>query len=217
MTEVIVFDLDETLISNDSTKIWITRCLKSNILRFSLALLIMPLAMLLMKIKKYKIIGSSLFLWVATFGLDKKQLQTQIKQFAQDIKLGHIKNVYWYNDGLMTLKQHLKEGKTVIIVTAAPEILAQALIHSLDLSVSVLGTPLKRRLGGWVGYAHCRHMEKVKRLSLIGVKQPWYASYSDDLIEDYPLLSHCKYPYLINNKQDHLQPDQLNITSLEWS
>lgn len=217
MNDVIVFDLDETLISNDSTKIWITRSLKDNIFRFSFALLIMPIAMLLMKTKKYKIIGSSLFLWVATFGLNEEQLLSQIKQFAQQIKLGQIEHLHWYNDGLETLKQHLQEGKTVIIVTAAPEILARALIQSVDFSVTVLGTPLKRKLGGWVGYAHCRHIEKVRRLKLIGITQPWYASYSDDIKEDYPILSHCKYPYLINNKQNHIPTTALNITPLEWS
>lgn len=50
MKEIVVFDLDETLLSDDSTRIWLIDKLKSNIFRFIVALI----ALSLMKFKKYK-------------------------------------------------------------------------------------------------------------------------------------------------------------------
>lgn len=217
MAKIVVFDLDGTLISNDSTKVWITQSLMANPLRLCIALLIMPVAMLFMKIKKYKIIGSSLFLWVATFGLNQVQLHRQLKQFSQNINQNKFKTLHWFKDGLAELKTQIKTADQVIIITAAPEILAQTLLHSLNIDATIMGTPLKRTFGGWVGYAHCRHTEKLRRLQSFGINQPWHASYSDDIQEDYPILSHCQYAYLINAHSAQPIQHQLNIKHLTWS
>ncbi|MBF7685593.1 haloacid dehalogenase-like hydrolase [Acinetobacter sp. B10A] len=171
-----------------------------------------------MKTKTYKVIGSSLFVWIATYGLSKTQLQHKIEHFSQAIKHKQLEDIHWFDDALVVLKQHIQDGKTVIIATAAPEILAQTLIRSIGLNICVIGTPIKKIWGGWVGYAHCRHIEKVQRLHLMGVQQPWYASYSDDLEADYPLLKHGQHAYLINSKTPHhLLPTEFKITMLQWS
>ncbi|AXX45327.1 hypothetical protein Aba10324_10370 [Acinetobacter baumannii] len=54
MKEIVVFDLDGTLLSGDSTRTWLTDKLKSNIFRFIGALIVTPIALPLMKFKKYK-------------------------------------------------------------------------------------------------------------------------------------------------------------------
>ncbi|WP_409360012.1 hypothetical protein [Acinetobacter baumannii] len=54
MKEIIVFDLDETLLSDEFTRIWLTDKLKSNIFRFITALIVTLIALSLMKFKKYK-------------------------------------------------------------------------------------------------------------------------------------------------------------------
>ncbi|EOA5500231.1 haloacid dehalogenase-like hydrolase, partial [Acinetobacter baumannii] len=49
MKEIVVFDLDGTLLSGDSTRTWLTDKLKSNIFRFIAALIVTPIALPLMK------------------------------------------------------------------------------------------------------------------------------------------------------------------------
>ncbi|MGE8607719.1 MAG: hypothetical protein ACN6OA_03895 [Acinetobacter baumannii] len=54
MKEIIVFDLDETLLSDEFTRTWLTDKLKSNIFRFITTLIVTLIALSLMKFKKYK-------------------------------------------------------------------------------------------------------------------------------------------------------------------
>lgn len=217
MSEVVVFDMDGTLLSNDSTKKWILKSLTSNFLRFSGAVLIMPVALPLMKIKKYKLAGVSLFLWMATFGLSNQQLEKSFVEFSENIKKNSINDLYWFNDGIDELKAHINNGREVIIVTAAPEFLASILIRSIGVTAVVIGTPLIKKLGGWVGRKHCRHNEKIRRLALIGIKGPWYATYSDDINDDYPILLNSKNPFLINSKNDDVFDGEIkNIKKLTW-
>ncbi|WP_269913868.1 haloacid dehalogenase-like hydrolase [Acinetobacter sp. HY1485] len=196
--QIVIFDMDGTLLSADSTKIWLTQQLKSNPIRFIFALVILPIAMLLMQIKRFKGFGASLFVWVATFGLSEHQLKTNFSNFAH-----HLKGLHWFADALTTLNEHLAQNRRVIVVTAAPEWLAQALISSLHLNIEVLGTPLKPVFSGWVGGQHCSHEQKVTRLKEIGITAPWFATYSDHIKDDYPILSHCENSYLINSNAQH--------------
>lgn len=217
MNEIVVFDLDGTLLSNDSTKYWLSKQLKSNILRFISAIIILPVAIPLMKFKKSKSLGASLFLWIATYGLNRTQLEENLNHFAVNVKNNSISNLYWFKDGLAVLNNHLDEGRSIIIVTASPEPLAKALFKSMHLDVKVIGTPLKNIMGGWIGGVHCRHTEKLKRLKREGVNLYWYATYSDDVEEDYPILQGAKYAYLINGHYKNLLNKKLeNICFLEW-
>lgn len=54
MKKIVVFDLDETLLSGESTRTWLTDKLKSNIFRFIAALIVTLIALSLMKFKKIK-------------------------------------------------------------------------------------------------------------------------------------------------------------------
>ncbi|ENV32684.1 hypothetical protein F960_03191 [Acinetobacter gerneri DSM 14967 = CIP 107464 = MTCC 9824] len=120
--EVVVFDLDGTLLSTDSTKVWLIKQLKSNPFRF-IGAVIIPIAIPMMKIKKYKSIGASLFLWIATYRLSKYQLEESFKAFATELKNTSFPKLYWFEDGIVELRSHLKENRQIIITTAAPELL----------------------------------------------------------------------------------------------
>ncbi|WP_336039014.1 haloacid dehalogenase-like hydrolase [Acinetobacter calcoaceticus] len=216
MTEIVVFDMDGTLLSNDSTKQWIKEALKDNVFRLSGAIFIMPIAIPLMKIKKYKSIGASLFLWLATVGLSDTELQESFIKFSEKIKAKSYDDLYWFMDGIQEMDKHIENGKKVIIVTAAPEILATVLVKSIGMNVNIIGTPLKKKIGGWIGGEHCRHKEKVRRLELQGIKGPWFATYSDDIEDDYPILINSKNPYLINSDNKKIDNKLTNVIKLKW-
>lgn len=212
MKENIIFDLDGTLISTDCTKKWLIKQLKSNIFRYFGALLVIPIAIPCMKSKKYRSVGVGLFVWLATYRCDESQLKVSFADFAFAVKSNTVPELYWLSDAISVLEQHIKEHQNIIVVTAAAELLAQALIESLNLTahVTVIGTPLNRKWGGWVGGQHCRHQEKVRRLHAIGIPSPWYATYTDDPKEDYPLLINSKYKFLINVQQPDDMMKELN-------
>ncbi|NUG02892.1 haloacid dehalogenase-like hydrolase, partial [Acinetobacter oleivorans] len=187
-----------------------------NIFRLSGAILIMPLAIPLMKIKKYKSIGASLFLWLATVGLSDTELHESFIKFSEKIKAKSYDDLYWFMDGIQEMDKHIENGKKVIIVTAAPEILATVLVKSIGMNVNIIGTPLKKKIGGWIGGEHCRHKEKVRRLELQGIKGPWFATYSDDIEDDYPILMNSKNPYLINSDNKKIDNKLTNVIKLKW-
>ena len=217
MKEIVVFDLDGTLLSGDSTKAWLTDKLKSNLLRFIGALIVTPIALPLMKFKKYKSRGASLYLWIATCGLNEEELEYSFKNFSNNIKDTTSDSLYWFEQGITEVKDHLASGRIVFIATAAPEKLANILLGSINLDVQIIGTPLQKRLGGWVSRIHCRSEEKVRRLNKLNVNQPWFATYSDDIEDDLPILMGAKLPYLINGDNNKIKNMKINnLKLLNW-
>lgn len=217
MKEIVVFDLDGTLLSGDSTKAWLTDKLKSNLLRFIAALIITPIALPLMKFKKYKSRGASLYLWIATYGLNEEELEYSFKIFSNNIKDTTSDSLYWFEQGITEVKDHLASGRIVFIATAAPEKLANVLLGSINLGLQIIGTPLQKKLGGWVSGIHCRSEEKVRRLNKLNVNQPWFATYSDDIEDDLPILIGAKLPYLINGNNNKIKNIKINnLKLLNW-
>ncbi|MBJ9702337.1 haloacid dehalogenase-like hydrolase [Acinetobacter calcoaceticus] len=217
MKEIVVFDLDGTLLSGNSTRIWLTDKLKSNIFRFIAALIVTPIALPLMKFKKYKSRGASLYLWITTYGLNEEELEYSFKIFSNNIKDTTSDSLYWFQQGITEVKDPLANGRIVFIATAAPERLANVLLGSINLDVQIIGTPLQKRLGGWVSGIHCRSEEKVRRLNKFNVNQPWFATYSDNIEDDLPILMGAKLPYLINGDNNKIKNVKINnLKLLNW-
>lgn len=194
MKEIVVFDLDGTLLSGDSTKAWLIDKLKSNVFRFIAALIVTPIALPIMKFKKYKSKGASLYLWIATYGLNEEKLEYSFKNFSKNIKNNSFNSLYWFEQGINEVKDHLANRRIVFIATAAPEKLANVLLDSINLDVRIIGIPLQNKLGGWISGIHCRSEEKVRRLNKLDIKQPWLVIYSDDIEDDLPILIGLNYP-----------------------
>ncbi len=110
MKEIVVFDLDGTLLSGDSTKAWLTDKLKSNLLRFIAALIVTPVALPLMKFKKYKSRGASLYLWIATYGVNEKELEYSFKNFSNNINETTFSSLYWFEQGMALLHKPISKG-----------------------------------------------------------------------------------------------------------
>ncbi|MBR7735877.1 haloacid dehalogenase-like hydrolase [Acinetobacter nosocomialis] len=217
MKEIVVFDLDGTLLSGDSTKAWLTDKLKSNIFRFIAALIVTPIALPLMKFKKYKSKGASLYLWIATYSLNEEELEYSFKNFSKNINETTSGSLYWFKQGIAEVKDHLANGRIVFIATAAPEKLANVLLEPINLDVRIIGTPLKNKLGGWISGIHCRSEEKVRRLNKVDIKQPWFATYSDDIDDDLPILMGAQKPYLINSDNNKIKNIKIkNLKLLNW-
>ncbi|MGE0973350.1 haloacid dehalogenase-like hydrolase (plasmid) [Klebsiella sp. WOUb02] len=202
MSSVVVFDMDKTLLSGDATKEWMLMRFKSGVIRFSLALVCAPFALLLLRTNRFKSIGASALFYVASFGMNEKELLDSFLCFASDLADGNMASIHWMNDGLHEISLHQREGRRIIIVTGSPEIFAKEIFSAKNIDVEVIGTILsKKTLGGWVGKHHCRNQEKVRRILNRGVESRWHSTYTDDIDEDYPILVNAQEKFLINSRR----------------
>ena len=190
-----VFDLDGTLLDGDSTAIWLWGRARGSFPRLLATLLVAPIAIPMVMAPRTRRAGASILLWIATAGLSERDLRASCADFAARFQAKTLP-LRWRRLGMATLDQHLARGDEVIVVTAAPTLLAQALIALLDRPIVVLGTSLKRRAGGWVADVHCRHQRKCQALAEAGHGKHWAYAYTDSL-DDLPLLRAADAPMIV--------------------
>lgn len=190
-----VFDLDGTLLDGDSTALWLWDRVRRSPLRALLTLAVAPVAAPMVALPRTRRAGASILLWIATFGLCEKGLRNSLDKFGQAFRAGDSA-LAWRAGGLAVLNEHLAHGDRVVVVTAAPALLAQALIAPLGRPIEVLGTSLKRRGGGWVADVHCRNQRKCQALAEAGHGARWTYAYTDSL-DDLPLLRGAEKPVIV--------------------
>jgi phosphatidylglycerophosphatase C len=191
-----VFDLDKTLLSADSTAVWMRGLLQASPLRMAAALVALLPVLLLLKPTSTRGVGASALLWIATFGLDDVALKGNIDAFAAKFERGS-RSLRWFDDAIAKVREHVAQDDRVIVVTAAPQWLAERLLSSVDSKVEVIGSSLRRAGRGWVIERHCRGNEKCRMLAEAGHGDTWRWAYSDS-DEDAPMLSRAKDAFLIN-------------------
>lgn len=190
-----VFDLDGTLLDGDSTALWLWGRVRRSVSRLLATLMVAPVAIPMVVAPRTRRAGASILLWIATAGLCERKLRESCAEFAEHFQAKAVP-LRWRGPGMATLDQHLAQGDEVVVVTAAPTVLAQALIGPLDKPIVVLGTSLKRRAGGWVADLHCRNQRKCQALAEAGHGKRWAYAYTDSL-DDLPLLRGADAPMIV--------------------
>jgi len=190
-----VFDLDGTLLDGDSTALWLWDRVRRSPLRGLAVLVVAPVAFPMVALPCARRAGASILLWIATVGLCERRLRESCIQFSEAFRAGRGA-LAWRAGGLAALNEHLESGDRVVVVTAAPDLLAQALIGPLGHPIDVLGTSLKRRGGGWVADVHCRNQRKCQALADAGHGARWAYAYTDSL-DDLPLLRGAEKPVIV--------------------
>jgi phosphatidylglycerophosphatase C len=190
-----VFDLDGTLLDGDSTALWLWDRVRRSPLRGLAVLVVAPIAFPMVALPRTRRAGASILLWIATVGLCERGLRESCARFGEAFRVGGGA-LSWRTGGLAALNDHLESGDHVVVVTAAPTLLAQALIGPLGHPIEVLGTSLKRRGGGWVADVHCRNQRKCQALADAGHGARWAYAYTDSL-DDLPLLRGAEKPVIV--------------------
>lgn len=178
MPETAVFDLDGTLLDGDSTARWLQEQLIRPRVRIAFALLSLVAAVPLLAAPALRRWGASILIWLATLGMSDAEMRASFADFAGRVRKGRSR-LRWRPRALAALDAHLARGDRVVVVTAAPRLLAQALIDELQRPVDVLGTSLRRTAGGLVAARHCRHQVKCAVLREAGYGEAWAYAYSD--------------------------------------
>lgn len=191
-----VFDLDHTLLSSDSTAVWLRSLLLASPWKLLAALFVLLPALVLMKAPSTRRVGASALLWIATLGLDDVALKSKVDAFVTSFEHGS-RAMRWFDRGIGKVREHVAQGDRVVVVTAAPQWLAERLLAAFAGDVQVIGSSLRRVGGGWIVDRHCRGREKCQMLFEAGYGSTWRWAYSDS-DEDAPMLARAQEAFLIN-------------------
>lgn len=194
----VIFDFDDTLIVGESTGQWLRRALARARWNKLLVLLLAPLWWLLLRSgeRNYRR-GASLLLWAATWRWRRAQLSAAFQSFAAAFQRGDTR-LRWNEPVCAELDGALRRGQRVVVVSAAPVELAQALLRSRWPRLAVLGTTLRLHRGGWIADTWCRGPDKLDALYRKGVQPPYAAVYSDSFV-DLPLFEQAQVKVLVGN------------------
>ncbi|MFT3923594.1 MAG: haloacid dehalogenase-like hydrolase [Myxococcales bacterium] len=191
-----VFDFDGTLIDGDSTTRWLLDVFKRSPVRLAVALLLLPVALPMTVLPATRRRGASIFLWLATLGLDEAAVDRSLTEFARRFQAGQLP-LGFRPGGVETLERHLADGHRVAICTAAPAVVARALLTPWQQQIAIVGSPLRRIAGGWIFERHCYAWEKCTFLREAGYPDNWQFAYTDS-IADRALLVNADRGYVIN-------------------
>ncbi|QWT21080.1 haloacid dehalogenase-like hydrolase [Bacillus sp. NP157] len=191
-----VFDLDGTLLSADSTAEWLKWLLRESLLKGLAGLAVLPFALPLVTVAPLRRHGGSLLLWIASHGFDEGRLKASMDAFVRRFEAGEA-SFRWYAEGIATLDQHLAAGHRVVVVTAAPQWLAERLLAPWLERLTVIGSSLRRVGRGWVVDQHVRGALKAQRLAEEGFGKRWSWAYSDS-DDDAPMLAPAEQAFLVN-------------------
>lgn len=185
-----VFDFDDTLIHGESTGCWLRVQLRASWWRKALVLLLAPLWGLQMQFARSRKRGVSLLLWATTLGYSPGRLQRSFDAFAQAFRNGQTP-LRWHEAVCAELDAGLRRGERAVVVTAAPQALAAALLRTRWPRLAVLGSTLRQFRRGWVGEVYCRGAVKLEVLARKGYLPPFTSAYSDSIV-DLPLFENAR-------------------------
>lgn len=196
-SRLVVFDFDHTLFEGDSSGRMIHALLMRNPIRAVLALLASPVLGPMVGFKPLRRRGISGYLWLATFASG---------QTFDEIVYGHAKRSSselasrLLPEGFQQLQTHLAEGDTVVIATGAtPALIRQILPLANQPDLPVIGTQVKRWLGGYVVAEHCHAQHKMTMIHDAGFTDEVAVAYTDSH-NDLPLLEAAAQPVAVNPK-----------------
>ncbi|GAA1440599.1 haloacid dehalogenase-like hydrolase [Nocardiopsis tropica] len=188
-----LFDLDDTLLDHDSFARFTVHLLRRNPVRAAGAVLMSPLVAVLFASRPWRLHAGSILLWVGTVGMSDARLDRIVQNYLHRLGVtGRLRP-----DGVDALSKHFHAGDDVAVVTACAELLAIPLCRAIDPRIHVVGSSLRRRLGGLVAGLHCHGARKVEMLAASGVDGEIVAGYGDNAA-DGPMLDLAQTAVLVN-------------------
>lgn len=195
MMKRVVFDFDGTVVHGDSFGVFVSTQLKNNPLRLVAALALLPLGLPLLFLQPKW--GGALFLWLATVGRRPEQYELGVRAFAEE---HFAQGAHVYVEALQAIRSHLAAGDAVYVASGCEVRLLRLACRGLGLDESrVVGSTIKRRMGGMIFERHCISETKVVVLREISGEDEYDHVYTDSQ-RDLPLASRAKRVTLVNAK-----------------
>lgn len=181
--EVVVFDLDGTLVRGDSFSRFVTELVLMRPVRGMVSALV---ALPLFAVPRWRRRAVDLWLRAATTGLTDARYEELVGAYVgRRYALGSGRTI---EAALSRLRDHREAGHTVVVVTGSEERLARAICRSLGFAdLDVVGSTLVPRRGALALGEHCFGRRKLARLRDRGYSGPIACVYTDSST-DLPLL-----------------------------
>jgi len=185
---VVVFDLDGTLVEGDSFGLFCVQLAARAPVRIGLLLLFVPLfvAAALPQGRRKRVL--SLGLWLLSWGMTLADYQKQVQAFVErrfDRGTRHI-----ITEAVLRLRAHAATASTLVVVTGCEERLARQIANEalgLAPDALVVGSKIERKWGGFVAQFHCLGRAKLGALERSHILPPYDLVYTDSAL-DLPLL-----------------------------
>jgi phosphatidylglycerophosphatase C len=193
---IAVFDFDLTLTSWDTATRFFAWLLRRSpwkiVLGAVLALLLGPFAIF----RRTRRVPIRFAAWLATFGYSHEELKALAQEHIGEISRSG--GSFLRRDARAQIETHQSQGHTVVVATGAPEYLAGEILASEGINkVIVVGSSMRRVLGGMIVERHCYGTLKIAMLQERGFAPPWAFVYSDHET-DLPLLQAGCRQFLVN-------------------
>jgi phosphatidylglycerophosphatase C len=214
-----LFDFDHTITRADTFSgfaVWLILRSPGKLL---LGALMSPLLGLMFAVRRSRKVALRLSVWLATAGLDEDTLLERIRNYVG--RKAQRGERFVRSEALEAVSRLQADGHLVVIVTGSLQALAEAICDSEGVQgVTVVGSTLRRSLGGMIADRHCVGHRKLEMLAERGFVPPWEIVYTDH-VADLPLLRDARAAFLVNPKRK--SRDEINaalgstVRILEWS
>ncbi len=195
---VAIFDFDKTLVSIDTGSAFIAALIRRSATRTAAALLAVPIAGPLFIARGTRLMGISIFLWIATVGDSRANFDRSCAEFSSTF---HAQNPGGRTLAVVLeeLREHVRAGHRVVVLSGSLCPLVELIIERLvEGPVEVIASSVRPFGWGLIAHRHCVGEAKVKMALDHGVPdRQWDVGYSDSAA-DIHVLRRCKRRILIN-------------------
>jgi phosphatidylglycerophosphatase C len=195
---IAIFDFDKTLVAIDTGSAFIAAILRRSVTRTAAAVLALPIAGPLFLARGTRLMGISIFLWIATVGESRDKFDRLCTEFGSTF---HAESPGGRIFGLVLerLRAHVRAGHRVVVLSGSFCSLVELIIKRLvEGRVEVIGSSVRAFGWGLIAHRHCVGEAKVRMALDHGVPdRQWDVGYSDSAA-DIHVLRRCKRRILVN-------------------
>ncbi|WP_299036062.1 haloacid dehalogenase-like hydrolase [uncultured Pseudokineococcus sp.] len=202
--EVVVVDLDGTLVAGDAFAALLRHLLSRHRLRLLAAVVAAPLWAPALVLPPTRSVAERGLVWLAGLGLDDGAFAEEARRVAAvhaDADGGRVAAA-----GVERVREHLRRGDRVVVATGCAEPLAREVCAVMGLGdVEVVASTLVRHRWRFPEpVLHARGPGKMRALEAAGVVLPVDHAYSDSA-RDVPLLRAARVPHVVDPSRRDLR------------
>ncbi len=194
--QVIVYDLDGTLVAGDIGKAFLNHLLRTCWWRQVLAALVAPFLLPMLHVQGLRRPAISSFLWLGSVGRAAR-IADLARVFAADYPLQILPTA------TTSLRADLMGPHTIVVATGAWEELSAVLLDRMGLprAPALVASRTRHFAGGLVVGRQCNGFEKIAVLRAEGFAPPYDRAITDAWL-DWPLLAEARTPILVTESPE---------------
>lgn len=195
--QVVVFDLDGTLVAGDSFGAFLRHLIERRLLRRVVTVVTAPVWLLALLLPLTRLGAERYLVWLAAVGMNEGEFVDAARHFAQQHAGPNAGRTA--AAALARVREHVDAGHRVVVATGCAAPLAQEVCTVIGLEqVEVVASPLTRRRWRMPSQAvPARGHGKLRALQAAGVELPVDHAYSDS-VSDLPLLHAARTPHVVD-------------------